>query len=113
VVPIDAADNESRFESVVQIREAVGADALPEGLTVLVTGGPAFARDIAAAFDGADVTLLIATATIVAILLLITYRSPVLWLVPLAVIGIADQVVASSLPWLARLIGERTDASVS
>ncbi|WP_241732762.1 MMPL family transporter, partial [Dietzia sp. B19] len=45
-----------------------------------LTGGPAFAADTAAAFEGADFRLLAATATVVAVLLIITYRSPVLWL---------------------------------
>jgi RND superfamily putative drug exporter len=110
VVPVAKGDREA---AVDRIRAIVHAEpALPAGLTAQVTGGPAFSRDIASAFDGADVTLLLATVVVVAVLLLITYRSPVLWLVPLVVIGLADQVVASVLPWLARLIGERTDASV-
>jgi len=45
---------------------------------------------VASAFEGADVTLLLVTILIVAILLISTYRSPVLWLVPLVVIAIAD-----------------------
>ncbi|MBN1172243.1 MAG: MMPL family transporter, partial [Micromonosporaceae bacterium] len=32
---------------------------------------------------------------------------------PLVVIGVGDQVATKALPWLARIIGERTDASVS
>ena len=48
--------------------------------------------DLAAVFDGANLRLLIATASIVAFLLVITYRSPVLWLIPLTVIGVADRV---------------------
>ena len=43
-------------------------------------------------FDGANLRLLIATASIVAFLLVITYRSPVLWLIPLTIIGVADRV---------------------
>jgi putative drug exporter of the RND superfamily len=99
---------------VDRLREVVHAGgALPGGLSAQVTGGPAFGRDISAAFDGADVTLLVATASVVAVLLLITYRSPLLWIVPLVVIGAGDQVVAKLLPWVAGLVGERTDASVS
>ena len=56
---------------------------LPDGLRAQVTGGPAFRADIGAVFEGADVTLLLATAGVVAALLLLTYRSPFLWLVPL------------------------------
>ncbi|GAA2326641.1 MMPL family transporter [Dactylosporangium salmoneum] len=110
-----AAGNDAAAAAVERVRAAVGgpAAARPDGLTVQVTGGPAFARDIAAAFDGADVTLLVATAIVVAVLLLVTYRSPLLWLVPLAVIGAADQVVTQLLPWVARVAGQPTEGEVS
>jgi putative drug exporter of the RND superfamily len=116
IVPVRSdLDNDTEATTVNGIRATVAADAshpLPPGLTAQVTGGPAFSRDIAAAFDGADIKLLIATASVVAFLLLITYRSPILWIAPLAVIGVADQLVAKLLPWVARLVGERTDAEV-
>ncbi|MGH3582290.1 MAG: MMPL family transporter, partial [Mycobacterium sp.] len=48
--------------------------------------------DIANSFAGANITLLAVTAAVVALLLIITYRSPVLWLVPLLVIAFADRV---------------------
>ena len=67
---------------------------LPDDLRVEVTGGPAFGADIANSFSGANITLLAVTAAVVALLLIVTYRSPVLWLVPLAVIGFADRVAA-------------------
>ncbi|PIM50393.1 hypothetical protein CS062_25280, partial [Roseateles chitinivorans] len=57
-----------------------------------VTGGPAFGADIANSFAGANVTLLAVTAIVVALLLIVTYRSPILWLVPLLVIAFADRV---------------------
>ena len=63
-------------------------DGLPDDLRVEVTGGPAFGADIANSFSGANITLLAVTASVVALLLIVTYRSPVLWLVPLAVIGV-------------------------
>jgi RND superfamily putative drug exporter len=117
IVPVSAGlDDDAEAAAVDGIRATVAAGPaghLPAGLTAQVTGGPAFSRDIAAAFDGADVTLLLATATVVALLLLVTYRSPLLWIAPLAVIGVGDQVVAKLLPWVAQLVGERTDAAVS
>jgi RND superfamily putative drug exporter len=112
-VPL-SGDGDALIEAVDRLRETVRAGGtVPEGLSAQVTGGPAFGRDISAAFEGADVTLLVATASVVAVLLLLTYRSPVLWIVPLVVIGVGDQVVAKLLPWVAVLVGERTDASVS
>jgi RND superfamily putative drug exporter len=114
VTPLaDGLDDEGRNAQVDALRAALRDAGLPAGLTAQVTGGAAFGRDISAAFEGADVTLLIATAAVVAVLLLVTYRSLVLWIVPLAVIGLGDQVVAKLLPWIARLVGERTDASVA
>ena len=56
-------------------------------MTAQVTGGAGFGADIADSFTGANTSLLLVTVVVVALLLLITYRSPVLWLVPLAVVG--------------------------
>lgn len=78
-------------DAVVDLRTST-AERLPEGLRAEVTGGPAFGADIANSFAGANFTLLAVTATVVALLLIITYRSPVLWLVPLLVIAFADRV---------------------
>jgi RND superfamily putative drug exporter len=95
VVPPNLSDEDSRSR-VQDVRTTV-RDTLPISLTAQVTGGPAFAVDIAAAFDGANITLLITTASVVALLLLITYRSPWLWLVPLTVVGVADRVAAQAI----------------
>ncbi len=73
------------------VRETVADDRLTEGLTAQVTGPAAIAGDLASVFDGADLRLLLATACIVALLLVVTYRSPVLWLIPLTIVGVADQ----------------------
>ncbi|GIJ69601.1 MMPL family transporter [Virgisporangium ochraceum] len=114
VVPLqDGLDTEGQNEAIDRIRDVVADTARPDGLSAWVTGGAAFGRDIANAFAGADVTLLLATMVVVALLLVVTYRSPILWVVPLLVIGAGDQAVAKLLPWVARLIGERTDASVA
>ncbi|GHJ47030.1 membrane protein [Catellatospora sp. TT07R-123] len=106
-------DDEAANSAVDQLRQRLRDNRLPDGLGAQVTGPAAFRRDISAAFAGADTTLLAATAAVVALLLLITYRSPFLWLLPLTVIGLADQVTAKLLPGVGQLIGEPTDASVA
>ncbi|AQP47061.1 hypothetical protein BW730_05550 [Tessaracoccus aquimaris] len=83
------ADNSETAEMIKEVRGQIAADH-PAGLSLLVTGGPAFGADVASSFDGADFTLLLVTILIVAVLLIATYRSPVLWLVPLIVIALAD-----------------------
>ena len=89
------------------------ADKLPDTLTAHVTGGPAFGADIANSFTGANVTLLIVTSLVVAFLLIVTYRSPVLWLVPLAVVGFADRVATAVGTAVAGATGLTFDGSTS
>jgi len=66
---------------VAEVHEIAGDG--PEGLDVYVTGQLGNAADSAEAFEGIDGTLLVATVSIVIVLLLLTYRSPVLWVLPI------------------------------
>lgn len=69
-------------------------------------GGPAgYIVDLGNAFSGIDGTLLLATILVVAFVLILTYRSPFLWLVPLLVIGFADQAASAIVYLLARYEG--------
>ena len=113
VVPMDA--NLSGFalnDAVKSVRDAATRDVPPD-LRVEVTGGPAFGADIANSFSGANITLLAVTASVVALLLIVTYRSPVLWLVPLAVIAFADRAAAVIGSALAEAVGMQPDGSTS
>lgn len=103
-VPLASDTPEDELEQpVTAIRETASA-GLPDGLEARATGGPAFTVDLSKVFDGADVRLLITTAGVVALLLLLTYRSPWLWLVPLTVVGVADQVAATAVDAASRLL---------
>jgi hypothetical protein len=103
-VPVSTTDDAKVGETVTAIR-ATAVESLPDGLRAQVTGGPAYTADLTKVFEGADVTLLAATASVVAVLLLITYRSPWLWLVPLLVVGVAEQVTTKSVALLAPHFG--------
>ncbi|WP_282846352.1 MMPL family transporter [Microbacterium oxydans] len=90
VTPIKVGDTNADTAEVIKEIRAALADAAPDGITLQLTGGPAFGADVASSFEGADFTLLLVTILIVAVLLIITYRSPVLWLLPLVVVALAD-----------------------
>ncbi|KUH87884.1 MULTISPECIES: MMPL family transporter [unclassified Mycobacterium] len=113
VVPLDADLTGFALTDEVEKLRAAAADGLPADLRSEVTGGPAFGADIADSFSGANFTLLGVTAAVVALLLIITYRSPVLWLVPLAVIGFADRVAAVLGSAVAQAFGMTPDGSTS
>ena len=111
-VPMTASpDNGENATTVTAMRDSVRERA-PAGITVLVTGGPAFGADIAQAFDGANITLLLVTVGVVALLLLLTYRSPILWLVPVFVVGLADQVAAVLTKGLGSALDLSFDAGI-
>jgi putative drug exporter of the RND superfamily len=59
------------------------------GLQAKVAGAGGQALDSSSAFKGIDSNLLFAAALVVALILLITYRSPILWLLPLSAVGVA------------------------
>ncbi|MET8366608.1 efflux RND transporter permease subunit, partial [Micromonospora sp. NPDC005194] len=103
-VPLDTAGGqEAVTETVTQLRDTL-AD-LPDGLAAEVTGAPAFTADLSSVFEGADVTLLAVTAAVVALLLLITYRSPFLWIVPLLVVAATEQLTLRAVDTIVPAVG--------
>jgi RND superfamily putative drug exporter len=111
-VPMSLAVSDAELRtSIESIREELGT-GLPEGLRAQVTGAPAYEVDLSAVFDGADVTLLLATVGVVALLLIVTYRSPWLWLVPLTVVGLGDQVAARLVAGGSLLLDFAIDESI-
>ena len=89
-IPMDEIDDvDEQAERIVEVR-AIISEYVPAGIEPYVTGPEGFQVDLAGVFAGADFTLLLATVLIVIFLLLVTYRSPILWIVPLLVVGTAD-----------------------
>ena len=112
-VPMEQTDaTEEIATRVEKLRELAKEDA-PAGLEVYVTGPEGFSADLSGVFAGADFTLLLSTVIIVAVLLLITYRSPTLWLVPLLVVGVADGMAGQLARQVAALFGITPDGSVT
>ena len=60
-----------------------------------MTGEAGFAADQAAALEGIDETLLAVTLALVIVLLGVIYRSPIVALVPVFVVGVAYLVAAA------------------
>ena len=80
IVLVDASGDTDA--AVEEIRETV-ENGLPDGLTVLVTGQAALGADLGEAFGGVDGLLLLVAASVVAVILVLVYRSPLLPLIVL------------------------------
>ena len=63
------------------------------GRPSLVRGPAGFSADAATVFEGINSTLLYATAGLVFVLLVLIYRSPIFWALPLFAVVLAEAVV--------------------
>jgi RND superfamily putative drug exporter len=111
-VPLSQTDDFDLTTFRIDTMREIAPEGMPAGLEVYVTGPEAFIKDVGSIFEGADISLLAVTAGVVALLLLVTYRSPVLWIVPLLVVGVADGMAGILARQVASFLGFVPDASV-
>ncbi|NGN69509.1 MMPL family transporter [Streptomyces sp. A7024] len=110
IVPLDTADSAKTElgDAVEGVRDIADANA-PPGVDVEVGGAAGSLMDSVEVFDSLDSTLLIATAAVVTLLLLITYRSPILWIFPLLSVAFAAVLTQASTYLLAKYAGLPVD----
>jgi putative drug exporter of the RND superfamily len=88
---------------VSTLRDTAGSG--DPGLSAYVAGPAASAADSIKIFKGIDSTLLYATLAVVIFLLLLTYRSPILWVLPILSAGVALTVAEAAIYLLATHAG--------
>lgn len=91
-------------DGVAKVRAQITRN-LPAGLQAGVTGPAGQAADFVAVWSGLDGKILAATVLVVTIVLLLTYRSPVLWLLPLVTVGVSYNAATAGLYLLAKKTG--------
>jgi RND superfamily putative drug exporter len=69
--------------AVEALREDIRPIAESNGFTPYVTGPGGLLGDLFGAFGSLDSTLLLTTLAVVAVILIVVYRSPILWIIPL------------------------------
>jgi putative drug exporter of the RND superfamily len=103
VVPVEMGSG--GWNDIAPVVEEVRSIAGSGGGSVQVTGPAGYATDFADVFNGFDATLLYITAVIVMVILLLTYRSPVLWLLPLTTVFVALTAAQAVIYLLAKHAG--------
>ena len=96
------ADDVEDMQAPVQRLRALAAAGAPPGLATHVTGPAGISVDAVAVLGGVDATLLIASVSLIVLLLLCIYRAPAIALVPIAVVVLAYAVAAGLVYLLAR-----------
>jgi RND superfamily putative drug exporter len=113
VVPLKKSAGSTEVSTRVASMRADAKKDMPASLKTYLTGPEGFQADIAGVFAGADITLLATTGMVVILLLLITYRSPILWIFPLIVVGSADGMSGILATRIASAFNIQLDASVT
>jgi RND superfamily putative drug exporter len=106
IIPIKAGTTGSDAidPAVKQIR-AIARDGNGGGLRAYVTGPAGYSAAFSDALNGIDSSLVYITAAIVIVILLLTYRSPALWVLPLICVIIALTASQALIYQLARHAG--------
>ena len=99
-------DEEVLIDAVERIREIAVARTSRPASRRRSPGRPGFSADASKAFEGINSTLLFATAGLVFVLLVLIYRSPIFWVLPLLAVFLAEGVVRG-LGYAARSSGRR------
>lgn len=86
-------EGERILDPVKYWREQI--DEPPPGLQVKVTGGAGFSADAIEVFEGLNGTLLLAALSLVIFLLIVIYRSPFFFFIPLAAVLFAETLSRS------------------
>jgi RND superfamily putative drug exporter len=98
VLALNAGDRGAITDGVAEIRRYLASHAIP-GVSYYVTGPAGIAADLERVAEEASDTLLVATLSLVLILLLLVYRAPLLALMPLLVVGVA-YLIATGIAYL-------------
>lgn len=98
LVRTNSEDTDRILDNVEALREITPpSDAPPDELAAYVSGIAGIVNDSVEVFQSIDLTLLMVTVTLILVLLLAIYRSPVIALVPLFVVAIAYGIAAAAV----------------
>lgn len=94
-IPMEVGgDSDALVDAVDGFRQQLGG--LPAGLDAKVGGPAGFSADAIEVFESINGRLLLATTLIVFLLLILIYRSPIFWLVPLVAVFFAEALVRAT-----------------
>ncbi|WP_329519835.1 MMPL family transporter [Spirillospora sp. NBC_01491] len=104
LLTVPLADDGALTSHAEKVRDQADLNA-PPGLRTELTGPAGNALDMGDAYGKVDSTLLIITALLVMLVLLVTYRSPLLWLLPLLSAAVSLQVTSAVVYLLGKHAG--------
>ena len=112
IVPISGSPTDPAFEQrITSIREATAG--VTGDVQVKVSGPAGLLADLVAVFSNVDVFLILVTASLVLVLLILIYRSPIIAVVPLLIVALVLQLASGLAALLLRALSFPVDAQAS
>ncbi|MCW2952559.1 MAG: hypothetical protein JWQ48_1729 [Conexibacter sp.] len=105
-------NSQRALDAAVQKIKHVVHDRAPPGLQVAVSGAAGSSYDAEQVFSSVNGTLLLVTVALIFVLLLIIYRSPIFWFIPLLAVAVAE-VCSEGLGYLLTLAGVTVNAEAA
>ncbi|MCO5178081.1 MAG: MMPL family transporter [Thermomicrobiales bacterium] len=112
VVPITGSPTDDAFGERIDALRDVAAVADGE-VQVKVSGPAGLIADLVAVFSNVDLFLILVTASLVLVLLILIYRSPVVAVVPLLIVGIVFQLAGAIAALILRAVDVPVDGQTS
>jgi RND superfamily putative drug exporter len=100
-------------DAVEALRTQLQAQLPGTGLKAGVTGTAAQALDQRSSGDRANVIIAVSTIGLIVVLLLVIFRSPIIALLPVIVIGLISEIATGLIGWANEAFNLKTDSSVS
>ncbi len=107
-------ESDTLLDPVGEVRKRVSGSF--DGLEVAATGGAGFAADQIEVFESINGTLLLAAGSLVLILLILIYRSPIFFLIPIIAVAFAEtgsQVIGYGLTELGVTVNGQSSSILS
>ncbi len=113
-MPQQASASDTRQTDAVQgLRDVLPSQLSGTDLKAGTTGNAAQALDSQKSGNRADAIIAIATVGLILVLLLVIFRSPIIALLPIIVIGVVSQIANGLIAWASKAFDLKTDSSVS
>jgi RND superfamily putative drug exporter len=112
-VRVYAGLDKRQTDAVSALRSALQQQLSSTDLKGGITGAAAQQLDASQSGTRAQVIIGVATIGLILVLLLIIFRSPIIALLPVLVIGVISQVATGLIAWVSRVFDLKIDSSVS
>ena len=110
---LSPSNQKGLFDSLATLRADLKPIAAHTGLRILTAGAVAQGYDQQQASGNADALVAVGTVALIVVLLLAIFRSPIVALMPIVVIGIASGVANGLIADMVKAVGLKADSSIS